>query len=133
MSFGVVIKALVIWLAILVLAIINGLLRENVLVPNYGAVPSLVLSGILLGCLVFAVSYALLPWLGTRIPAQLVLVGIGWLVLTLIFEFSFGLLRGKPVTEILEAYAFKGGNIWPVVLLVTVASPWLAAKLRRWV
>ena len=133
MSFGVAIKAVVIWLAILVIAVLNGVLRENVLVPSFGAVTSLILSGILLSCFIFVSAYLLVPWLGTRVPNQLVLIGAGWVVLTLIFEFSFGLSRGMPLSQILEAYTFNSGNIWPVVLLVTAVSPWLAAKLRGWV
>ena len=133
MIFGVAIKALVIWFAILVLAVVNGLLREKVLIPSLGAVPSMILSGILLSCLILAVAYLFLPWLGTRVSAQLLLIGAGWLVLTLIFELSFGLFRGMAPDEIIEAYTFKGGNIWPIVLLVTALSPWLAAKLRGWI
>jgi hypothetical protein len=129
---GVAIKGIVIWSVILVVAVLNGLLRENWLVPNFGVIAGLVLSGVLLSCLIFVVAYALLPWLGTRLPAQLVAIGAGWLVLTVGFEFSFGLLRGQSLAVILEAYTFKGGNIWPIVLMVTLVSPWLAAKLRGW-
>jgi hypothetical protein len=35
MFIGVGLTALVIWLVMLVLAVLNGLLREQVLVPNY--------------------------------------------------------------------------------------------------
>ncbi|MFK7845635.1 MAG: hypothetical protein AB8G77_10065 [Rhodothermales bacterium] len=133
MSLGVAVKALVIWLAILVVAVVNGLLREKLFIPNLGAIPGMVLSGVLLSCLILAVAYVFLPWLGARFPAQLMLIGVGWLVLTLTFEFSFGFFRGKTLSELLEAYAFEGGNIWPVVLLVTAVSPWLAAKFRGWI
>lgn len=130
MPFRVALRAVVIWLAILALAMMNGLLREKVLVPNLGVAPGMVLSGVMLSCMILAVAYLFLPWLDARSSVQLAVVGVGWLVLTLIFEFSFGLFSGKTLTEILEAYTFQGGNIWPVVLLVTAISPWLAAKLR---
>lgn len=126
-------KALVIWFVILVLAVANGLLREMVLLPGLGSTVGLILSGALLCGLILGVTYAFLPWLGARSATQLMLVGSGWLVLTLIFEFSFGLLQGKSLVEILEAYAFKDGNIWPLVLLVTATSPWLAARLKGWI
>jgi hypothetical protein len=73
-----------------------------------------------------------LPWLGARRPVELVGIGLGWLALTLVFEFSFGLWQGKSWPVMFEAYTFKGGNIWPLVLVVTALAPYLAAKLRGW-
>lgn len=130
MSGGIAVKAVVVWLAILILAVLNGLLREMVLVPEYGAVPGVVLSGASLSFFIFVAAYLLLPWVGAHGSRQFLLIGAGWLVFTLIFEFSFGLSRGKEFSALLEAYTFKGGNLWPVVLLVTAFSPWLVAKLR---
>jgi hypothetical protein len=130
--FGVALKALAIWAGILVLAVLNGALREAILIPKLGAVAGLVLSGILLSALIFAVAYFSLPWLGALHLAQFVGVGLGWLALTLVFEFSFGLWQDKSWQVMLEAYTFKGGNIWPVVLVVTALAPYLAAKVRGW-
>jgi hypothetical protein len=130
MSGGIAVKALVVWLVILVLAVLNGLLREHALVPNYGAVLGVVLSGVLLSFFIFVVAYLLLPWVGAHGSRQFLLIGAGWLVLTLTFEFSFGLSRGKEFSALLEAYTFKGGNLWPIVLLVTAFSPWLVGKMR---
>ena len=132
MPIEVAIKALAVWVAILLLAVVNGALREAILVPRLGPAPGLVLSGVLLSCLILIAAYLLLPWLGTRSTSQRVLIGLGWLFLTLAFEFSFGLLRGKTMAELFSAYAFKDGNIWPLVLAVTAMAPWLAAKLRGW-
>lgn len=132
MRIEVAAKALAIWVVILVLAVINGTFREAVLIPKLGNTSGLLLSGVLLCLLILAATYVLLPWLHIRRLSQLVLVGLCWLALTLVFEFSFGLLRGQALPEILGAYTFKGGNIWSVVLLVTAAAPWLAARLRGW-
>ena len=125
-------KALAIWVVILVLAVINGTFREAVLIPKLGGSSGLFLSGLLLSLLILAATYLLLPWLGIRRSGQLLLIGVCWLALTLVFEFSFGLLRGKALPEILGAYTFKGGNIWSVVLVVTAVAPCLAARLRGW-
>lgn len=132
MTTGTVIKALAIWAGILVLAVLNGMLREAILIPKLGTSVGLVLSGLLLSTLIFIMAYLALPWFGSRRPADLVGIGIGWLALTLFFEFTFGLWQGKSVQIMLEAYTFKGGNIWPVVLAVTALAPYLAAKLRGW-
>jgi hypothetical protein len=128
----VVAKALAVWLVILILAVANGMFREAVLIPTLGRTPALVFSGTLLSLVIVAAAYLSLPWFAVRSPSHLLLIGLGWLLLTVIFEVSFGLLRSTPLTELLEAYTFRGGNIWPLVLLVTAAAPWLAARLRGW-
>ncbi|GAB2592166.1 hypothetical protein GCM10026986_20260 [Nitrincola alkalisediminis] len=46
------------------------------------------------------------------------------------FELSFGLWQGKSWSVLLEAYTFKGGNIWPIVLAATLFAPYIGAKLR---
>lgn len=132
MTIDVAARALAVWLAIAIVAIGNGVLREAVLVPRFGAAPALVLSGALLALLIVATATLCLPWLGVHAPGQLVLIGAGWVVLTVIFEFSLGLLRGQSLAEIGAAYTFAGGNLWPAVLLITAAAPWLASRLRGW-
>ncbi len=132
MPVAITLKAFAIWIGILLLAIANGALREAVLIPKLGAPAGLILSGVLLSALIVVVAYLSLPWLGVRHPLHLWGVGIGWLFLTLVFEFSFGLWQGKSWPALLQAYTFRGGNLWPVVLLVTTLAPTLAAKLRGW-
>jgi hypothetical protein len=133
LSAGIAAKALTIWFGILVLALANGTLREAVLIPVLGGVPGLILSGVLLSALIFAVVYFSLPWFGPAPVARYIALGLSWLCLTLVFEFTFGrLMQGKPWSELLEAYTFKGGNIWPVVLLTVAAAPYVAARIRSW-
>ncbi|MDX1610238.1 MAG: hypothetical protein R3225_08975 [Halofilum sp. (in: g-proteobacteria)] len=127
---GIAARAFCVWFGILVLAVGNGLLREAVLVPALGGRPGLVASGLLLSGLILGVAWICLPWLRAGGNRQLLVVGLGWLGLTLVFEFAFGLLRGLPTEAILAAYTFRDGNLWPLVLAVTAAAPWLAAKLR---
>ena len=124
-------KALALWLAILALAIANGLLREMILIPRLGSTTGLVSSGILLSAGILLVAWAGAPWYGSLTSWQWMLVGAFWLGLTLMFEFGFGrLVQHKTWGEMLEAYTFKDGNIWPLVLLVTLVAPWLVAKIK---
>jgi len=128
---SVALKVLIIWLSILALAIANGLFREAVLLPAFGIPAAFVLSGLLLSALIIGMAWASLPWLRLHRPGQFWLVGFGWLALTLAFEFSFGLAQGKSWPVMLEAYTFKDGNLWPLVLVVTACAPFIAAKMRR--
>lgn len=128
---GVFLKAAVLWFAILALAMANGTLREKMLVPALGPFAALVTSGIILSGCIFLVAVLAAPWYGRLGSAQWLGVGALWLAMTLAFEFGFGrLVQHKGWTELFQAYTFKGGNMWPVVLLVVLLAPWLAAKLR---
>ena len=130
MTLQIAMKALAIWAGILVMAVLNGTLREFFLVPKLGTVPGFFFSGVLLSLLIVLLTYLSLPWIDARRIAELASIGLGWLCLTLLFEFSFGLLQGKSWQVILEAYTFRDGNIWPLVLFVVATAPYLAAKLR---
>jgi hypothetical protein len=119
------------WLLILALAIANGTLRETVLIPALGRTAGLFLSGILLSCLIALVAYAFVRTCQPLTAAQGLLLGAIWLCLTVVFEFGFGsLVQHKSWGEMMDAYTFEDGNIWPVVLLVTFLAPAVAAWLR---
>lgn len=131
MTSNLALKATTVWLGIVILAIANGIFREAVLAPVMGKVPGLMLSGIFLSALILGMTYITLPWFGRLPIAGYALIGLGWLGLTLAFEFTFGrIVQGKPWPELLEAYTFKDGNLWPIVLLVTALAPFLAARIR---
>ena len=133
MTLWLAVKAIVVWLLILALAFANAALREAVLVPWIGKVRGLTLSGLILSALVLGVAYLILPWIGAMRVIELFAVGIGWLVFTLLFDLLMGAIQGERIRQQFDAYLFKRGNLWPVVLLVTAGAPWVAAKLRGWV
>ena len=127
------VRAAAIWVLILGLAFSNAALRELVLIPRLGKVQGLTLSGVLLSLLVLLVAFGSVPWLGARRASEWIAIGLGWFVLTLAFDLVLGLLQHKPMHLLFEAYLFKQGNLWPVVLLVTAIAPYLTARLRGWV
>lgn len=127
------VKAIVVWLLILALAFANAALRETVLLPWIGKVRGLTLSGVILSALILVVAYLALPWIGTVRGIELLAMGIGWLVLTIACDLALGVFQGGGIRQQLDAYLFKHGSLWPVVLLVTASAPYLAAKLRGWV
>ena len=120
-------KSLIAWVFILCLAVANGALREAVLIPSFGKSTGLVLSGVLLCLCVAAVAYAFVRIKQDITVMQSVLVGALWLGLTLVFEFTFGrYIQHKSWSELLAAYTFKDGNLWLIVLLVTLIAPYVA-------
>lgn len=124
-------KATALWLVILVCAVLNGALREALLLPALGKPIALLLSGILLCLVIFAVSLLLLPRLGRLGGSQCLGVGALWLCLTLAFEFGFGrLVQQQSWQQLFEAYTFKDGNIWPLVLVAMLVAPLAARRVR---
>lgn len=124
-------RSLLAWLVILGLAIANGVLREEILIPALGKPGGLILSGVLLSMLIVLVAYGLVRFAQGLTASQGLRIGVLWLGLTLAFEFSFGrYVQHKSWAELLDAYAFKEGNIWPAVLVVTLLAPYLAFRLR---
>jgi hypothetical protein len=124
-------KALALWFGILALAFANGALRAQVLIPALGNTTGLISSGLILSVCIFGVAFAAAPSYGRMTSHQWLLIGAFWLVLTLIFEFSVGrFIEHKSWSELFEAYTFKGGNIWPLVLLAAFIAPWCAARIR---
>lgn len=123
-------KSLIAWLVILGLAVANGVLRESVLVPSLGKPIGLGLSGVLLSMAVALVAYVFVRLMKGFSVADGLRIGVLWLLLTLAFEFGFGrYVQHKSWAELLDAYAFTGGNIWPLVLLVTLLAPAAVAML----
>jgi len=124
-------KAFLGWMLILLCAVINGALREGFLVPQFGPVTALVVSGLLLMLCILVAAIGLVPWFGRLSAHGFLAIGFFWLGLTLIFEVGFGrLVQHKSWGHLLEAYTFQGGSLWPLVLVVTALAPLCAAHLR---
>lgn len=131
MTTSVWLKSTALWLLILVLAVANGLLREHVLIPALGSFAGLAASGALLSATILLVAYLAAPWYGPLSTRRWLGIGLYWLALTLAFEFGLGrYVQHHTWDELLAAYTFQGGNLWPLVLLATVLSPWIAARMR---
>ncbi len=84
-----ILRILAVWVLFIPLAILNGAVREGILVPWLGNSTALPLSGIMLSCLIILTTYLLFPWLKAA-PRQLWAIGTIWLLLTVLFEFGFG-------------------------------------------
>ena len=127
-----ILKSFVVWLCFIPAAILNGGLREYVLVPAIGRKWALPASGIILSVCIFLITWLLLPRLvKVRTSGSAWLIGICWLVLTVAFEFASGLAGGNTVAELLSAYNPLTGNLWLLVLAVTLLSPVAAGFCMR--
>ena len=131
MTLASLVRIVAWWAVILAVAVFNGGVREKLLIPLLGPSTALVTSGLILAFLVLAIAWVAVPGFGRLRAADYWRMGVIWLVLTVAFEFGFGMLgRGQDLAELLQAYTFQGGNLWLLVLASTLVSPRLAARLR---
>ncbi len=124
-------RAALIWVSIVPLAIANGALRERLLVPRMSELRAQQVSCLSAATIILLVALAGVRWVGASSTRGLLGIGAMWLALTVGFEFGFGrLVVGKPWTGLLADYNLGAGRLWPLVLLTTLISPWVAARLR---
>ncbi|MFB6091269.1 MAG: hypothetical protein ABEJ97_09450 [Halobellus sp.] len=120
------------WVAMAVLAVANGALRELVLIPRIGDYPGHVLSTAILVTAILVVSGAFFATTTVEYaPAELLAIGAGWTVLTVGFEFLVGHLEGTPVSETLAQYDVLAGQVWVLVPLALLFSPLVFGWLLR--
>ncbi len=125
-------KTSMIWAIIALLAIFNGIFRENILATYLGQHMALPVSGLILSMIIFTVTYLSFPLLGKHHALTYFVIGLQWVVMTLLFEFIFGhYVMGKSWSDILEVFHIMRGNLFIIVLAVSLISPLLMAKVKR--
>ena len=133
MKFALLLWILVLWGLLVFCAILNGAFRESTLIPSMGETVGRAVSSIMLSSAILLVAYVFL--LKTSVDysgADLWLMGIVWLSLTVLFEFGFGhFIQGKSWDALLEDYNVFEGRIWIFVLIVTLAGPYLMGSLTE--
>ena len=124
-------RAIAVWFVMLVVASLNGALREAVLIPAVGGIAGRAISTIILAALIALLTWMTIRWIGPRSIGEAWMVGAGWVALTLAFEFLAGhYLFGTPWNTLLEDYNVLRGRIWILVLIVTAIAPALCARAR---
>ena len=127
-----VIRAVFIWCALLVIASINGIAREAVLIPLIGEVAGRALSTLVLSAFIVILTWISIGWIAPRSSQEAWAVGVIWVVLTLAFEFLAGhYVFHSSWSRLLEDYNVIRGRIWILVLITTLASPRVCAGLRN--
>ncbi len=125
-------RAVVVWLGLMAVAILNGAFREAVLVPRLGIAGAHVASTVSLGLLILALTWLTIRWIGPRRRGSALGIGALWLVMTLAFEFGFGhFVAEKSWSVLLADYDLTAGRIWPLALVTVLLAPWGGARARR--
>ncbi|PVX24346.1 MAG: hypothetical protein CW691_08025 [Candidatus Bathyarchaeum sp.] len=114
-----------VWLVFLVLAIINGIIRNSVYAPKLSEHKGHVISSLIAVAYTLAITYLFVNSISSTVTlADLLMVGAFWLTITVIFEFGFGhYIIGHSWSHLIADYNIIKGRLWSVVLLTTFAAP----------
>lgn len=121
---------MLVWCCFIPAAILNGGLRQYVLEGCLGTYWALVTSGILLSLFILLITWLLLPCTGRLTRREGLFTGFLWMLLTVGFEFVFGLSGGITFSELLAAYNPMTGNLWVLVVMTTWMAPVIAIRYR---
>jgi len=128
----VLIRALLAWLVLLALAVVNGAAREAWLIPRIGGLAGHAVSSLSLSALIFLLSWLTIGWINPATARDAFLIGLVWLTLTLAFEFLAGhYVFRKSWNELLADYDVLSGRMWVLVLVTTTLAPLLTANIRH--
>lgn len=120
-----------VWLIFVVAAILNGGSRNSFITPRLGEYAGHVISSVILICFTLAVTYVFISRLKIQHnKAVLLLIGVFWFVLTVLFEFIFGhYVMGHPWSKLFADYNAFEGRLWSFVLLTVLIAPYLCGAI----
>ena len=121
---GLLIRALLMWLALAAVMFANGAVRALVWQPRLGEhLARQVATG--LGVLiVFGFAFLFVRRLESPTNGELLGVGALWLMLTLAFEFGLGYITGMSWEAMLADYDIREGRLWPLIPTAALIAPW---------
>ena len=123
-------KYLLVWFLLAIVAIANGVVRQF----TYGRLVS-DLSAHQISTVTAILASGVLVWFVNRIwpiqsASQAVLIGVTWLVFTVVFEFGFGhYVAGHTWEHLLADYNLLKGRVWSLFLVWVAVMPVIVFRL----
>jgi hypothetical protein len=127
-----ILRTVVIWFLLMILAIGNAGIRAAVFTPKFGEQTGHVISTVSLCLIIFIVSWFSIVWINPASARAAFFVGLIWFVMTISFEFLAGhYLFGNSWDRLFADYNVLKGRIWSFVLITNLLSPWIMYSLRK--
>lgn len=120
------------WIGLVIVAIINGTIREKGYRKYVGELRahqiSTITGIILFGACIYIFS---LIW-KIQSANQAITIGLIWLALTIVFEFVFGhFVMKHPWDKLLHDYNILKGRLWLLILIWTTIAPYVFYMLSN--
>lgn len=122
--------ALMVWVLFVVLASINGIVRDTYYEDIVGELYAHQISSVILIFVMLLVMHVVFnKFRAVYTKKDLWLIGAGWLVLTVLFEIILGhYILGDGWGVVFADYDIFSGRLWLVVLGFVFVGPWLVAR-----
>lgn len=126
-----IVRALILWLAIIAAETVHGIARMMFLVPVVGDLPARQI-GVFVGtAIVLLIAFLGSRWLGCRSAGEAFAAGGLWVALTLAFEVGLGrFVLDLPWDRLMADFDLARGGLLGFGLAAMAAAPWLAARMR---
>jgi predicted transporter len=119
------------WIGLVILAIMNGALRDKTYGQFLGELTAHQLSTFT-GIIIFGIYiWIFMGFVPIESSKQAILIGSVWLIMTVIFEFVFGhFVMNQPWHKLFHDYNILEGRVWSLVLIWTFISIYFFYRFR---
>ena len=120
------------WFGMLLLAMINGGVRDAVYAPIVGALPAHQLAtAMLLILFIVCIRTVMLYWPIASARRAWIIGGM-WSILTLAFEFGIGrFVLGRPWSALLHDFDLLAGRVWVFIPLWVFLAPVILMRMKE--
>lgn len=113
------------WLPMIPIAILNGGLRENVWNTYFNDLAAHQISTLTLIILCTVYIGLIFRYLRLQSRKQSLILGLIWVILTVGFEFGFGLAMGNSLADLFHDYNLLEGRFWSLFLISIFILPYI--------
>lgn len=117
-------RTFLLWLPMIVIAFANAAFRETVITKKLSELRTQQLSTLTLTLLISLYVWFIYPFLKINAATDAFWIGMIWVILTVIFEFSLGRILKQSWTNLFNQYDILSGNIWLVFILCLFFLPY---------
>ena len=119
------------WIGMVVLAILNGIMRESLYKQYMHELTAHQVSTLILLILLGIYVWFLTGLRPLESAKQALLIGVMWCVMTVVFEFVFGhYVAGHTWSKLFQDYNLVKGRLWSLVLIWTTIAPYIYYRIR---
>ena len=124
---NIYVRAILAWLLFIPIVFMNAAVRELVYKPFTGELLAHQVSTIKGSVAFFLLAFFLLRHYMYNTPNdKLLFIGLMWVVLTIVFEFSLGIfVTGASWNKMLNDYNIGQGRIWIFFLVIILITPFI--------